>query len=71
MTSAERQRRFKARMAEDGCIQVNVWVPASAAADIQRAAELIRANPDLTVARLVSAATGKLIGLKAKRAVVA
>ena len=66
MTSAERQRRFRARMAEDGCVQCVVWVPAHAVADFQRAAELVRGNPDLTVARLASQATGKLVGLKTK-----
>lgn len=69
MTATERRARFRAKMAGAGLIQINVWVPPHAAADIQRAAELIRENPDLTVARLVSGATGKMIGLKAKRAV--
>lgn len=64
MTSAERQRRYKSRMAGEGHVQLNIWVPAHAVADFQRAAELVRENPDLTVARLVSARTGKLRGLR-------
>lgn len=67
MTSTDRQRRFKANMKAAGCIQVNVWVPAKAAADIQRAAELIRQDPALTVARLVDVTTGRLKGLKGER----
>lgn len=63
-SSAERQRRFKAKMAEQGFVQVNVWVPMAAAADIQRAAELMRAGPHLTVARLMDVKTGRLTGLK-------
>lgn len=67
MTNAERQRAFKVRMTAQGLVQVNVWVPAGAVADIQRAAELIRANPQLNVARLADTITGKLVGLKASR----
>jgi hypothetical protein len=64
MTNAERQRRFKDKQREAGLIQVNVWVPPSCKAEIERAAELIRANHALTVARLVDTKTGKLVGLK-------
>lgn len=64
MTATERRTRFRHKMADAGLIQINVWVPPHAAADIQRAAEMIRENPDLTIARLVSGATGKLVGLR-------
>lgn len=63
MTSAERARRHKAKLAEAGMVQINLWVPAGAAGDLQRAAELIRANPLLSVARLVNRQTGRLCGL--------
>lgn len=64
MTNAERQAALKARRAKAGIVQVNVWVPQSAVADMQRAAELCRADPELTIARLVNTRTGKLRGLK-------
>lgn len=64
MTSAERQAALKARRAELGLVQCNMWVPASAVPELQRAAELMRENTDLTVARLVNRRTGKLRGLK-------
>jgi hypothetical protein len=64
MTNTERQSALRARRIEAGMVQVNMWLPAQAVADIQRAAELIRANPDLSVARLVDTRTGKLRGLK-------
>lgn len=66
MTSAERARRHKAKLVEAGMVQINLWVPAAAAADIQRAGELIRANPLLSVARLVNTQTGRLVGLRTK-----
>ncbi len=68
MTNAERQKRHRAKLQETGLVQVNLWVPAGAVADLQRAADLIRANPDLSVARLVNRVTGKLSGLKAVKA---
>ena len=64
MTATERQRLLKARRIEAGMVQLNMWVPASAVADFQRAAELIRDDPALAVARLVDTRTGKLKGLK-------
>ena len=64
MTSTERQRRFKANMAAAGLVQVNIWVPAGSVADVQRAAELMRAAPHLTVARLGDTRTGRLVGMK-------
>ena len=64
MSGAERARAHKARMVEQGLTQINVWVPMAAAPEIMRAAELLRDNPDLRIARLVSTKTGKLRGLK-------
>jgi hypothetical protein len=64
MTSAERQAAYKNRQREAGIGQINLMVPAHAVADFQRAAELIRANPRLTIARLVNLDTGKLKGMK-------
>lgn len=68
MTNAERQAALKARRAKAGMVQINLWLPASAVADMQRAAELCRADPELTVARLVNTRTGKLRGLKPSKA---
>jgi hypothetical protein len=64
MSNAERQRRHKSKLAESGLVQVNVWLPAGAVADFQRAAEIVRQNRKLTVARLVNVETGRLVGLK-------
>ena len=65
--SALRQRAFKDRMADAGMVQLNFWVPAAALADVKRAGELMRANPHLTVERLVDARSGKFVGLKEKK----
>lgn len=64
MTSAERQRKFKANQQKAGLVQINLWLPASAVADFQAAAEVCRSRPGLTVARLVDLATGRLVGLR-------
>lgn len=66
MTNAARQAKRRAKLQEAGLVQVNVWVPSEAVADIQLAAELIRANRKLSIARLVNADTGRLVGLRAK-----
>jgi hypothetical protein len=62
--NAARQRAHKLRQAEAGLVQVNVWVPAGAVADIQRAAEIIRQHPQLTIGRLTNPDNGRLVGLK-------
>ena len=62
-----RQRAFKDRMADAGMVQLNFWVPAAALADVKRAGELMRANPHLTVGRLVDPRSGKFVGLKEKK----
>jgi hypothetical protein len=64
VTNSERQARHKSRLVALGLVQVAVWVPVAAVADIQRAAELLRANPLLTVARLANVKTGRLVSLK-------
>lgn len=64
MSPAQRQAALKARRIEAGLVQCNLWVPAGCVAELQRAAELMRSNPALLVARLVDTRTGKLRGLK-------
>jgi hypothetical protein len=64
MTATERQAIFRKRQAAAGLVQCNLWVPEGAVAELQRAAELLRENPALRVARLVNTRTGKLSGLK-------
>lgn len=64
MTSAQRQRQFKARQEELGLVQCNVWVPAHTFADVQTLAQLLRDNPDLTVGPLRNQRTGKLRALR-------
>jgi hypothetical protein len=64
MTSTQRAARLKERRAEAGLVQCNLWVPAGALAELKRAAELSRENPNLAVARLVDTRTGRLRGLK-------
>ena len=64
MTGAQRQTRFRQKMAELGYVQVNVWVPASAAPSFKRASELVSENPDLEIGRMVNVRTGKLRGMK-------
>ena len=51
-------------MTEAGLVQCNVWVPQGAVPELQRAAELLRQHPHLTVARLADRVTGRLVGLK-------
>jgi hypothetical protein len=68
MTNAERQARHRAKLQQSGMVQCNLYVPAGAVPELQRAAELLRANPDLTIARLVNRRTGKLCGLRGPRA---
>lgn len=62
-TNALRQARLRAAREAAGLVQLVMWVPASAVADFQLAAEAVRADPDLSVARLVSKTSGKLTGL--------
>jgi hypothetical protein len=64
MTNTERQAKLRKARADAGLVQCNVWVPEGCVAEILRAAELMRQNPRLTVARLVDGETGRLRGLK-------
>jgi hypothetical protein len=64
MQSHERQAAHKARKRAAGLVQVNVWLPEAAAADMRRAAEIIRQYPRLTIGRLLDPATGRLVGLR-------
>jgi hypothetical protein len=64
MTNTERQAKHRAARDAAGLVQCNVWLPAGAVAEFKVAAELIRDNPHLAVARLVDTRTGKLRGLK-------
>lgn len=67
MTGAERQARYRAKREGAGLVQVNVWLPPAAAADIQLAAERMRNNPQLSIARLVDRGTGRLVSLKVRK----
>jgi hypothetical protein len=67
-TNRERQMGFKERMARDGYAQVALFVPASAKADFQLAAELCRENPALTVGQMKNLDTGRFQSLRKKRA---
>lgn len=64
LTSTERARNLKARRKEQGLVQCNVWVHAEQACEIKHAADLMLANPELRVARLMNIRTGRLTGLK-------
>jgi hypothetical protein len=64
LTSTERARNLKARRKAEGLVQCNVWVRAEQAAEIKHAADLMLANPELRVARLMNVRTGRLCGLK-------
>jgi hypothetical protein len=61
MTTAERSQKFKAGQRAKGLVQVNVWLPAAAAAEFRQAAEAIAANPgELRIGRLVNVRTGRV-----------
>ena len=64
LTSTERARQFKERQIAKGLVQCNVWVHAEQASEIKHAADLMLANPELRVARLMNVRTGRLTGLK-------
>jgi hypothetical protein len=66
-TTNERQRRFKARQAEAGLTQVNVWLPKFAAPEFKQAAEAICADPTLRLGSLVSTGTGRFVSLSRAR----
>ena len=66
MTSGERARRFKARQAQEGLAQLNVWVPRIHHADLRRLVEMLRENPDVRVVSVTmqDLATGRMRGVK-------
>ena len=62
--NAARQAKFRAGRAAEGMKQLTILVPVSAIPEFKRAAELVAADPKLTVARLVDTRTGRLRGLR-------
>lgn len=64
MTNAERQRAYKAKLAEKGLVQCNVLLPAEAVPEFVELAELIRAYPHLRASCARDPTSGKLVGLK-------
>ncbi len=63
--NAARQQRFRARVAENGWVQCNVWIPAAALPDVQLQAQILRQFPHLTVGPLRDPLTGKFVALRA------
>lgn len=61
MNAAGRQRAFRARMAERGLFPVCVYVPREQRAEIQRLAEWLCADRDLTVGPARRVSTGRLV----------
>jgi hypothetical protein len=53
-TNAEHQRAHKARMAEAGFRQLQLWVRPACVPELRRVAELLRATPDLSLERLTN-----------------
>ena len=64
-TAAVRQARRRARLRESGLIPVTVIMPAGAAADMQEAAEAMRAFPHLRPGPLRDPISGKLVSAAA------
>lgn len=60
-TSAERQRRFKTSMREQGLEQVTGWVPAEYVADLQILMQRLRDNRELGPGPLRNIVTGKIV----------
>lgn len=63
MSNKTRAAAFKERMQAQGLRQVNVWVPADKAANIQILAEMLRDNEALDVGPLRDTLSGKLVRL--------
>ena len=66
-TNAARQRRKRARLADAGLVQCNVWVPAAAAAELRLLAEILRTYPHLLPGPLRDPVSGKLVSTRARR----
>jgi hypothetical protein len=64
VSNADRQRAFQIARNKAGFVKCAVWIPPAAIAEFQRAAELARHDPKLTIGRMVDTETGKLRGLK-------
>ena len=66
-TNAARQRRKRDKLAARGLKQCNIWVPASAHADIHLMAELLVRYPHLIPGPLRDPVTGKFVALRPDR----
>lgn len=66
MTSTERARSFKAKMAASGFTQFNVWLPKAQRAELAALIETMAANPNMRICSisLQDAATGRMKGVK-------
>lgn len=62
-TNSERQRKHREAQIAKGLVQCNVWLPPSVCADLRQAAELMQADPDLTV-RLWNRRTGRVVSIR-------
>jgi hypothetical protein len=65
-TNKERQQAWAMQQRDAGLVPVTVWVPVACVPDLKRAAELIRADPELTIGRLTDRRTGRLRGLRSQ-----
>jgi hypothetical protein len=61
---ADRARRRRAKLSESGIVQLNLWVPVGAAADMRLAAEIMREAPHLRLGPLRDPVSGKFVGLR-------
>lgn len=60
LVTADRKTAYRERMKASGMVQFCAWVPRNALADFTIAADRTRANPDLTIALLRDAKTGRV-----------
>lgn len=63
---SERQRRLRQRRERSGLLQLTLWVPAGAAADLRELAELLRAHPHLVAGPARDPVSGKLVSIRRK-----
>lgn len=67
MTSAERQRAFRARREAEGFFQVSGIVGADQVAEVNQLLRILRANPDLVpVLTFRNAKTGRMVKINAR-----
>ena len=66
-SNAERTARCRGKRFAAGLVQLNIVVPAAAVDDLRIAASRLRDDPDLTVDRLTSRRTGRLISVRRGR----